>query len=99
MRQLERGPKASGVYAKPSADGRTITTLDARGHAVARLGAGTGLVAATRFEGGRPVWIVTGTDDAGIAAAATALDQGNLKNRFAVAVTDGRAVALPQDRP
>jgi hypothetical protein len=99
VRQLERGPKASGVYARPSADGRTITTLDAQGHAVRRLGPGTGLVAATRFEDGRPVWIVTGTDEAGIAAAATALDEGNLKNRFAVAVSAGRAVALPEVRP
>jgi hypothetical protein len=99
VRQLERGPKASGVYARPSADGRTITTLDAQSRPVQRLGAGTGLVAATRFEDGRPVWIVTGTDEAGIAAATSALDEGNLKNRFAVAVSAGRAVALPEAAP
>jgi hypothetical protein len=45
------------------------------------------------------VWIVTGTDEPGIAAAVTALDEGNLKNRFAVAVAAGRAVALPEVRP
>jgi uncharacterized protein DUF4430 len=99
VRQLEHGPQASGVYARPSPDGGAIATLDADGRTVRRLRAGTGLVAATRFEGGQPVWIVTGTDEAGVAAAASALDEGNLKNRFAVAVSDGRAIPLPQDAP
>jgi hypothetical protein len=99
VQQLEHGPQASGVYARPSPDGRAIATLDADGRTVRRLRAGAGLVAATRFEGGQPVWIVTGTDEAGVAAAASALDEGNLKNRFAVAVSDGRAIPLPQDAP
>lgn len=95
VRSLERGPAASGVYARPRADGRSIAILDPRGRTTRTLGAGTGLVAATRFEGGQPVWVVTGTDDAGVRAAASALDPGDLQGHFALAVSDGRAVPAP----
>jgi hypothetical protein len=52
-------------------------------------------VAATVFEKGQPVWIVTGTDDRGVAAAASAIDEAALKGRFALAVADDRGVPLP----
>ena len=67
--------------------------LDERGRTTRTLRAGAGLVAATVYEDGQPVWIVTGTDDAGVRDAASALDEGTLKNRFALAVADGRGVA------
>jgi hypothetical protein len=92
---LERGPKVSGVFARVSSDGRTIAALDARGRAVRRLGPGTGLVAATKWNDETPTWIVTGTDAAGVAAAAKAFDERALKDRFALAVSGGRAIALP----
>jgi hypothetical protein len=95
-RQLEAGPRVSGVYAKPSPDGRSIAILDARGAVTRRLGPGSGLIAATRFHDGQPVWIVTAPDVAGVAAVAQALDQGNLKDHFALAVVDGRAVSVPE---
>src|SRR5204863_296605 len=38
--QLERGPRASGVYARPAADGRAIAALDPRGRVAKTLGAG-----------------------------------------------------------
>jgi hypothetical protein len=95
---LEQGPKASGVYAKPAPSGKTIQVLDGQGKPTRTLGPGSGLIAATRYEGGQPVWIVTGTDDAGVSAAADAIDEGNLKNHFALAVSDDRAVSVPEVR-
>ena len=57
--------------------------------------AGGGLVAATRLGGEAPTWVVTGTDDVGVAAAAAAVQEGTLRNRFAVAVEAGRPTPLP----
>jgi hypothetical protein len=96
LRQIESGPGRSGVYARPSADGRTIRALDARGRPARTLGPGAGLVAAAREGDGPPVWTVTGTDDAGVAAAAKAFTRRALDGRFAVAVVGGRPVALPE---
>jgi len=45
---------------------------------------------------GLPLWLVTGTDEAGVTAAAGAFDEGTLQRRFALAVDgDGLGVALP----
>ncbi len=95
VQNLENGPKASGVYARPARDGKSIDVLDPTGKVVRTLGPGSGLIAATRFEGGRPVWIITGTDDEGLAAAADALQEGNLGGHFALAIAGGRAVDVP----
>ncbi len=95
VRNLENGPKASGVYARPAADGRSIAVLDARGRVARTLGPGAGLIAATRYEGGRPLWIITGVDEAGVLAAAEALEEGNLGGHFALAIVDGQAVDVP----
>ena len=65
VRQLEEGPKASGVYARPTAAGDAIALLDPQGETVRTLGAGGGLVAATTLGGEAPTWIVTGTDAVG----------------------------------
>lgn len=92
---LENGAQASGVYARPTRDGKSIDILDAQGKVARTLGAGSGLIAATRFEGGRPVWIITGTDDAGLAAAADALQEGDLGGHFALAISGGQAVDVP----
>jgi hypothetical protein len=96
LRQMESGPARSGVYARPAPDGRTIRALDPSGRATRTFGPGTGLVAAAREGDGPPVWTVTGTDDAGVAAAARAFTEPALDRRFAVAVVGGRAVALPE---
>ena len=92
---LEKGPKASGVYARVAEDGRSITPLDAQGRAAGTLGAGTGLVAATRWRDESPTWVVTGTDRAGLDAAARSFDERSLKNRFALAIRDDRGIDLP----
>ncbi len=95
-RRLERGPAASGVYVRPAADGRTIGLLDARGRVARRVGAGTGLVAATADPGGPATWLVTGTDDEGVARAVAALNANALGSRFAVALpAAGDPVSLP----
>jgi hypothetical protein len=94
-RTLEDGPGASGVYARPSADGRHIALLDAQGKVVRTLGAGQGLVAAVHYRGQGPTWLVTGTDEVGVAAAAAALTEDELDNHFAVAVDHGVGVPLP----
>src|SRR4051812_47087638 len=93
---IEEGPGRSGVYARPSKDGRRIATLDARGRTVRTLGAGAGLIVATRDADAPPVWAVTGTDAAGVEAAAGQLAERALARRFAVAVAGGRTVPLPE---
>ncbi len=96
VRLLESGPQASGVYARPARDGRSIAILDPRGRTTRTLGPGDGLIAATQLEDGQPVWIVTAVDVAGVVATSKALDQGNLKDNFAFAVDAGRAVSVPE---
>ena len=73
--------------------------LDQRGRTTRTLRAGAGLVAATRLRDDQPVWIVTGTDDAGTLDAARALEEGALSDKFALAISAGRAVALPEVTP
>jgi hypothetical protein len=92
---IERGPSASGVYARMNATGTKLTLLDAEGHASSTLEAGSGLIAATRHAEEAPVWLVTGTDSAGVKLAAESLQQSSLENHFAVAVVPGRVIALP----
>ena len=90
---LADGPGTSGVFARITAGG--IELLDARGEVTRTLGAGAGLVAATRVEDQLPTWIVTGLDDAGVAAAADALTEERLAGRFALATEGGSDIALP----
>jgi hypothetical protein len=91
---LAKGPGASGVFARPRADG-ALELLDPEGRVSRTIDDAGGLVAATRFQEQFPTWIVTGTDDAGVAAAAASLQERSLQNHFAVAVEEGRGVPLP----
>lgn len=93
---LERGPSASGVYVRPMDGGRTFSVLGSRGTQTRALGAGTGLVAATRFEDQQAAWIITGTDARGALAAADALDERQLERRFALVVAGGRVSSAPE---
>ncbi len=99
-RKLERGPAASGVYARPSASGRSIALLDSQGATVRTLTGSAGLIAATRYTEQEPEWLITGTDAAGVQLAASHLDEAALHDRFAVAITAtataGGLLALPQ---
>jgi hypothetical protein len=95
-KQIERGPQISGVFARMAPDGRSLALLDGAGHVARTLGPGTGLVAATSFQHGRPVWVVTGTDVRGLKDAAEALQAGILRNRFALVTDQGRPLSAPQ---
>ena len=92
---LRDGPSSSGVYARFTDGGRKLELLNQIGQVVKTLGAGTGLVAATRLRGAPPVWFVTGTDEAGVAAAEQAFNSGTLDGHFAIAVVNDVAEPLP----
>ena len=92
---LRDAPGKSGVYARFGADGSKLTLLDANGRAVRTLDAGAGLVAATRQEEEAPVWVITGTDEAGVNRAAEALDSVTLDDHFAVALAPQGTVPVP----
>ena len=94
-RGMQQGPQASGVFARFDRDGTSLSLLDARGAVARRLSGAAGLVAATRRPGRPPVWFVTGTDAAGVAAAAHALDEPVLRNRFAVATANDVPLGVP----
>ncbi len=95
---IDRGPAHSGVYARFGDEGRLLELLGEDGEPVRALGAGSGLVAATRFEDGAPTWAITGTDAAGVAAAARALDERRLQRRYALALDGSRSIGLPAVR-
>jgi hypothetical protein len=92
---LNYGPSASGVYARFGAGGHTLELLNPKGQIARTLGAGTGLVAATADSQSVPTWLITGTDPAGVVAAARALNATTLHDHFAVAVQGTTAVPLP----
>jgi hypothetical protein len=93
---IAKGPSSSGVYARFSGpNGTALQLLDARGRVVRTLGAGAGLIAATRDQVSEPTWMITGTDAAGVAAAASALTPAGLRDHFALAVQGGAEVPVP----
>jgi hypothetical protein len=98
-RQLEAGPKTSGVYARINAAGTSLALLDQTGATARTLGPGSGLVAAVRLSGDPPVWIVTGTDAAGVSAAAQAFQADDLHDDFALAISDDVGIPLPVASP
>jgi len=96
--KIDAGPRASGVFARFDATASKLVVLDERGRRARTLGAGSGLVAATRAEQRQPVWYVTGTDDAGVGAAARAFDKSVLSDAFALAIADDLPVRVPLTR-
>ncbi len=96
-RLLAGGPQRSGVFATFSGTSPSVglTLLDDRGRVAETLSAGAGLVAALRPGQGPPTWVVTGTDDVGVAAALDLLGEP-LKDRFAVAIVSNEGyVGVP----
>ncbi len=93
---IEHGPSISGVYAKfAGPGGDELELLGPSGQVIRTLGPGAGLLAATADNSGTPTWFVTGTDTAGVAAAARALTPAVLRHRFAVAVQGSTVYPLP----
>ena len=93
--RMDGGPARSGVFARFDGGGRQLDVLGPAGTTAESLGAGTGLVAATKVGTAQPVWFVTGTDDAGVDAAAGALDEATLTTKYALAIHDDRGVQVP----
>jgi hypothetical protein len=88
---IAHGPGASGVYARfTGKDGASLQLLNPGGKVVRTLGADAGLIAATADTTSVPTWMITGTDVAGVGAAANALTPQALHDHFALAV-DGTA--------
>jgi hypothetical protein len=96
---IDAGPASSGVFAHFDDGGRRLVVLDAAGRPARTLGAGTGFIATTTEPERRPLWFVTGTDAAGVAAAARAFDESVLADRFALAISRDLPVAVPQPSP
>jgi hypothetical protein len=93
---IAHGPGASGVYARFSGPGGdALQLLDPDGHVARTLGAGSGLIAATADTSSVPTWMITGTDRAGVLAAARALTPQALRDHFALAVQGARRVPVP----
>jgi hypothetical protein len=91
---IEHGPASSGIYAKFS--GGSLELLSSQGHLTHTLGADSGLIAATAQVSGPPTWLITGTDTAGVLAAASAFNARTLDDHFAVAVQGGHTLPVPQ---
>ncbi len=98
VQSIERGPRASGIYARFATNGQALTLLDGKGHPMSTLTAGAGLIAATKDVEGAIVWVVSGTDEAGTKSAAHVFDQSTLEDHFAVALSAaGTQVPVPQE--
>ncbi|MGI8411244.1 MAG: DUF4430 domain-containing protein [Solirubrobacteraceae bacterium] len=93
---IEHGPSASGIYARFSGPrGEALELLGPDGQTVRTLHAGAGLIAATADSTSEPTWLVTGTDAAGVLAAARALTPARLHDAFALAVQGNTDLPLP----
>ena len=90
---IERGPRASGVYARFRGD--SLELLDGSARPVRTAPPGAGLVAATETGPSGIVWVVTGVDDAGVSRAAEALDERKLHGAYAVVETAEETTRLP----
>lgn len=93
--RLDAGPRYSGVFARFSPGAGELRLQDWYAHPKRALGAGTGLVAAIRPTEADLLWLVTGVDEQGVERAADALNARDLRDAFAVAVTEEGVVKLP----
>ena len=93
---IDEGPGASGVYARfAGARGTTLELLDPNAQVAQTLGADAGLIAATAQPSSEPTWVITGTDVAGVSAAAAAFTPSRLRDHFALAVRGGADLPVP----
>ena len=93
---LTQPPDQSGVFARFIGGGKPLLELlNQQGQPAGSIGKGGGLIAALRPGDGPPVWVITGTDDKGVQAAA-ALVGPALRNHYAVATQPGAgAIGVP----
>src|SRR4029077_2880827 len=93
---IAHGPGASGGdgrCAEPGAN--ALQLLNPSGQVARTLRAGAGLIAATADSSSVPTWMITGTDPAGVLAAARALTPSALHDHFALAVNGSARVPVP----
>jgi hypothetical protein len=91
------GPSHSGVYAQMvGAQGQVMELDNPAGQVVQTLHGSAGLIAATEQPSlNQPTWLITGTDVAGVNAAAAALTPSKLRDHFALVVSGGRDLPIP----
>ncbi|MGO9899383.1 MAG: DUF4430 domain-containing protein [Solirubrobacteraceae bacterium] len=94
---MQRGPAASGIYARfVGVHDAALELLDPDGDVVRTLHGSVGLIAATeQASEDQPTWLITGTDVAGVDAAAAALTPARLHDHFALALAGGQSLPLP----
>jgi hypothetical protein len=93
---IDHGPASSGVYARfAGSAGSSLQLLNPAGQVVRTLGAGAGLIAATAQTSTGPFWLITGTNVAGVTAAAAALTPARLHDHFALAVEGQTDLPVP----
>ena len=92
---IDYGPGASGVYAEFSHAGSNLELLDPHKQVARTLTAGAGLIAATADNQSVPTWIITGTNAAGVKAAAASLTPQALRDHFALAVDGSQQIPVP----
>jgi hypothetical protein len=92
---VEKGPAASGIYARFDANGTQLSLLDASGRTVRKAPPGSGLIAAMIPADQQPLWVVTGVDEAGVARAAGQLTAAKLRNAYAVVALPSGPLRLP----
>ncbi len=86
---LANSPSESGVFAQFVGTKKPLLELlNQQGQPAGSVGKGGGLIAAMREGDGPPTWVVTGTDEKGVAAAASLLGPA-LRNHYAVATQPG----------
>lgn len=88
--------ESNGAYAEFDDSGSKMTTVSPDGSSSQPIEGG-GLLAAFAPTN-NPVWIVTGTDEKNVEAAAKLLDDGEsrLKDKFAFAIVGGKPIPLPE---
>jgi hypothetical protein len=94
---VKYGPGTSGVYAHFADGGHQLDLENAAGTVVRRLGPDSGLIAAIANSANdpAPTWLVTGTDRAGVQAAARMFNTRDLADHFALAVHGATLYPVP----
>jgi hypothetical protein len=98
--ELDGGPQRSGVFARfeRAGEGYALVGLDQRAQPAVAYRRGAGIVAAVRDGEDPPTWLVTGTDPAGVRAAARLLDPDQLEDRYALLTSGAGVTPLPVAR-
>ncbi len=100
VHDLGAGPARAACTRASRDGGSVLSLLDPAGSVVRKLGAGAGLIAATRYGEEAPVWLITGTNAAGVTHAANSLRESTLHNVFALALEpSGVAQPVPVSGP